>query len=165
MSVSDKVQVIEGTPPALPGNCFTCSSADRKRFVDWGISIEFHGAFYMCDACLLEAADKLGCLSESASKDLLREQVRDKLKIEKLEGELASVKEILRGYKSLSSYLGDEPNPVPVSSDTPRPSKKRDREERGEVESGETGSPEQSDEPGLGDVRPTELVSKPGKSI
>lgn len=50
------------SPEALPGSCFiaACGSASRANYIDTGMSMEFHGAVYICDQCLAEMARLLG---------------------------------------------------------------------------------------------------------
>lgn len=48
------------SPEALPGSCFVCGNASRESYIDTGVSLEFHGAVYLCNLCLAEAAHLLG---------------------------------------------------------------------------------------------------------
>lgn len=41
-------------PPALPGCCYFCGSAEREWFIDTTLSVEFHGAMYICCTCAAE---------------------------------------------------------------------------------------------------------------
>lgn len=52
-------QVVE-TPIALPGSCYFCGSGDKSPYIDWGVSIDFHGALYTCFECTGAVASLLG---------------------------------------------------------------------------------------------------------
>jgi hypothetical protein len=59
VSVS-RIQIIDGTPPALPGKCAVCGTT-AGPFIDFGLSLEFYGVVYLCiDTCLVEIAQSFG---------------------------------------------------------------------------------------------------------
>lgn len=63
-------------PQALPGSCYLCGSATRERFIDMAVSVEFHGAMYLCDLCVTEMATLLGFTSQEGL-EALKKQVED----------------------------------------------------------------------------------------
>jgi hypothetical protein len=52
-------QLVE-SPTALPGCCYLCGSGDKAPYIDWGVSIDFHGALYTCSECTGAVASLLG---------------------------------------------------------------------------------------------------------
>lgn len=71
---------VTNNPPALPGSCYKCGSGTRDAYIDLDVSVEFHGAMYLCDLCVAEMAGLLGYLTPEVSRDLTD-------KIEQLESE------------------------------------------------------------------------------
>lgn len=67
-----KFVVINGSPPALPGCCFLCSTAKQGiRYIDPRRDLEWHGAIYICEECAIEMGQNLGMLDFGMSADLL----------------------------------------------------------------------------------------------
>ena len=58
------------SPVALPGCCFICRGAQRESYVDTGVSIDYEGAFYICNLCVNEAAHLMAFISHDEYKDL-----------------------------------------------------------------------------------------------
>lgn len=62
LSVSDalsRFQVVR-MPLMAPGCCSCCGSSDPARtYLDFGMTLEFHGVVYFCHLCLTEAYNKL----------------------------------------------------------------------------------------------------------
>lgn len=53
-----------------PGCCFICRGAIRDSYVDTGVSIDYEGAFYICNLCLAEMAKMHAYLSFDEYKEL-----------------------------------------------------------------------------------------------
>jgi hypothetical protein len=64
-------------PVALPGRCIVCGSpgGDGRKFIDFGLSMEFYGSVYFCTFCFTEGMNIQGWLSPEQSQLLF-----DKLK-------------------------------------------------------------------------------------
>jgi hypothetical protein len=58
------------TPVALPGCCFICMAATRDSYIDTGVTRDYDGAYYICNLCCHEIAEKYGYLSMDEYKDL-----------------------------------------------------------------------------------------------
>lgn len=52
------------SPVAIPGKCAVCGTSTRP-VVDFGMTLEFYGAVYLCETCLTEAARAIGMVSIS----------------------------------------------------------------------------------------------------
>lgn len=46
-------------PALLPGCCFICRSANKRMFVDTGVTVKWEGVVYVCEDCLREMATLL----------------------------------------------------------------------------------------------------------
>jgi len=108
--LSDSRFKITTSPAALPGSCFICNSSDRKYFIDVGLSMEFHGAVYICNECLSEMAEECDFLSpESAEK--LKKQIdmleKDVYALTKKE---AGLERAVDGLVSAGYSRSDTPN-------------------------------------------------------
>lgn len=70
LTQSDKVTLTK-TPP-LPSTCCICNfSADGTRnFVDFQMSLDFHGAIVICEACFPPVASLFGYIHESELSDI-----------------------------------------------------------------------------------------------
>jgi hypothetical protein len=60
----DKVQLIQGTPPAAPGKCVVCGTTEGPQ-IDINFDIDFYGAVYFCRNCLTQVANALEYKSPS----------------------------------------------------------------------------------------------------
>lgn len=58
------------TPTLPPGCCFICKGAVRDSYIDTGVSLDYDGAFYICNMCLGEMARMQAYLSFDEYKDL-----------------------------------------------------------------------------------------------
>jgi hypothetical protein len=57
-------------PTLPPGCCFICRASIRDSYVDTGISLDYDGAFYICNMCLGEMAKLYAYLSFDEYKEL-----------------------------------------------------------------------------------------------
>lgn len=90
-------------PVALPGCCFICKGAIRDAYVDTGVSLDYEGAFYICNLCVGEMATLFAYLSFDEYKDLRaskEELERINFELIKRVGDLENAVESLRraGY-------------------------------------------------------------------
>lgn len=143
---------LTNAPEALPGSCYLCNTASREFFVDCGMQVEFHGAFYICSECLAEMARLAGfetpgnVLSLNAQKSALETQVFDLTK------EIDGLERVVDGYASLRSNSNTTPvgDPGQLSFDSLSSESAQGRTEG--LGTG-TGTPiESSDEQRVGDV-------------
>jgi len=58
------------SPTLLPGCCFICKGAQRESYLDTGVSLDYEGAFYICNMCVNEAAHIMSYISHDEYKDL-----------------------------------------------------------------------------------------------
>lgn len=68
-----KFNIIQGSPPALPGCCISCGTT-QGPFIDWGMQLEGYGAVYLCAAELLQISNELGYHSPGQWKTLMEEK-------------------------------------------------------------------------------------------
>lgn len=68
-SPSDKVQVLGAGELPAPGACAICGAGDPERkYAFFGVHVDFLGAILICDFCLVQAAEKIGCLAPSVAE-------------------------------------------------------------------------------------------------
>lgn len=135
------MKLIQGSPPALPGSCYLCGNGSRDVYVDLETQVEFHGAMYLCDKCVIQMGTAVGMVSVEKHEKFLQELERVRAKAELLEEERSSLKKVLRGYDDVRAFITD--GSVPSFRDdsaesnlserekelggrTPRPSKQSD---------------------------------------
>lgn len=91
-------------PIAVPGNCIVCGSVgdNKRKFVDFGITLEFTGVVYFCTFCLSELSEAMGFVS--------REQLDEAIEVIKKKNEelkeLADECERLRSIANAIDFLG-----------------------------------------------------------
>lgn len=53
-SALDRVKLVEGAPPCLPGKCSICGNTGEagRKFLDIGLELDFYGVVYFCNLCL-----------------------------------------------------------------------------------------------------------------
>ena len=69
-------------PMVIPGHCAVCGTPNRP-VVDFGMTLEFYGAVYLCEVCLTEAARTIGMVTAeefAKVKAGLSQSLEDKLK-------------------------------------------------------------------------------------
>lgn len=151
------------SPAALPGSCFFCGSGGREFYVDTGLSVEFHGAMYICNICCEEIAKTVKFIPHSEYKALRAENEQLSELTYQLRTKLDVVEESLRGLVN-AGYRYDDGNVVrsggafleDVSiAETPV------SDGAGELGTGEGTSPEQSDDEGMGELRSDDTSSDP----
>lgn len=97
---SGRVQAITQLP-ALPATCAMCGKPPGRvggrevEFADFGLSYEFYGAFYLCDECVWEIADVMGCASPLITAKMNEEKAQSVERIAELEKELEETKRVL----------------------------------------------------------------------
>ena len=117
-------QLVE-SPLALPGSCYLCGSGDKSPYIDWGVSIEFHGALYTCCECTGAVASLLGWVSNNQHKKVLSQN--DELMARNLDLEIEN-RELKQAIEHLSaagfkvevneSILSDDIQPPGSVADT-----------------------------------------------
>ena len=144
------------TPQALPGSCFFCGSASRESYVDTLKQVEFHGAMYICDLCLLDMARLVGLISPEETETLRKNNEKLKEVLFKRDQEIESLRRAVDGLTVARRYSGTS-DPVPeLPVDLPEDlhaniTGAHDSEER--VDSGEEGVTEQASDEQLDGVR------------
>jgi hypothetical protein len=63
MSSNSRFQVVEPGSAALPANCAVCGSI-RRPLVDFGMTLDFYGAVYICTECMADGAKAMGYQDE-----------------------------------------------------------------------------------------------------
>lgn len=106
-SVDNLVQIVD-IPPALPGKCAVCGYAgggggNFRRFVDWGISLDFYGAVIFCTFCIEHVANLLGYLSPEQGEKLELELTFNREKVSLLGEENARLRSALSSLDFVSS--------------------------------------------------------------
>lgn len=70
-SPSDRMQLLGSGELPAPGNCILCGSgAPERKYVFLGIHLDFLGALLLCDLCLTQSAEKIGCMAPSIAEML-----------------------------------------------------------------------------------------------
>lgn len=147
------MNLIVGCPPALPGSCYKCGSASRDRYVDLGMSVEFHGAMYLCDLCVEEMGSLVEMLSADKAKSLTLKNETAALRIDYLTHEVESLKVLSNAVDAVNSARTGNTEPAldgGLSGEEPPVG-----EEAGPADApdGESGPAESSDDEGVDELR------------
>lgn len=111
---SARMQVLSRGELNLPGTCYVCGNGTcEEGYLDFNTFIDYHGNFYLCMTCAVQAAETIGCFTpeQVALMNELGEKAAEKVKV--LEQELANARPILDAFEhamrlaSPSLNLGD----------------------------------------------------------
>lgn len=118
LTPNDKIQIISN-PTALPGTCVLCHGpGDGRKFLDFGLDIDFYGQVLFCDRCLTPVAEALNYVPFDEYKkcaDILQEALDRGIALENDNNRLRSLLDGLVGHSSSDT-------PLPVSTiEVPQP--------------------------------------------
>lgn len=167
-----RFKVIEANQLLAPGKCAGCGGFTKRRFVDFGLELDFYGVVYLClEVCFTEVANKLGFLSPVQTQELNAklksyrghfDVLQDKLS--KLEG----VRDAIDSYHGGSS-ISDSVVESSDSGTVHQGSSDEGVEAEGPVDSGsetgQSGSPESIDVGGPPDVRDDDSLEQFAKEF
>lgn len=167
-----RFKVIEANQLLAPGKCAGCGGFTKRRFVDFGLELDFYGVVYLClEVCFTEVANKLGFLSPEQTIELkakLSERAATILEQQLMLDKLEAVRDAIDNYRSggvvatLASDSGD-------SGDVHQGSGDERVEAEGSVDSGsetgQSGSPESIDVGGPPDVRDDDSLEQFAKEF
>lgn len=151
------------SPSALPGSCYFCGNGSREFYVDTKLSVEFHGAMYICNFCCEEIARLVKFIPHAEYKSLLadNEELSEltyqyKVRIDALEGALRDLANA--GYR-----VADGSVIVSGGAVLETPSETRETVSDGEGELGAgTGTPTESgNDSDVGELRSDEPKHEP----
>lgn len=61
---SGRFQVMGRSDLPIPGACATCGSGDSERtYVFLGVHFDFHGALILCNMCIVQVSELVGCMA------------------------------------------------------------------------------------------------------
>lgn len=159
-------------PQALPATCMFCPGSVRDRYIDTDYQIEFHGAVYICDECVVSMGRMIGMLSKEQAEHLIQENTETSSRMFHLQRRQAALEAsindlALAGYDrfrindrgDLFAHLADsnETVPAPTRTGPSRPSATK-----ASVGSGAGATPEPSDDKELGVVHSNERSTTDG---
>lgn len=167
-----RFKVIEANQMLAPGKCAGCGGFTKRRFVDFGLELDFYGVVYLClEVCFTEVANKLGFLSPVQTQEL-------KLKLEMVSGErealiinleqLEAVRDAIDGYRSGSndaSVYHAIGNLQPVHQGSSDQGVEAEGSVDSGSEAGQSGSPESIDVGGSPDVRDDDSLEQFAKEF
>lgn len=103
-----RFQVLEHNQLIAPGKCAGCGGFTGRRFIDFGLELDYYGVVYLClETCFTEVANQIGFLSpvQGAERNMtIRNQ---KEFIEALQSELKALENV---KDAMASYLGIDPH-------------------------------------------------------
>lgn len=110
MGPSDRVQVID-YPTALPSKCAICGASptpdDPRRWVDFGLSLEFYGVVYFCTFCVANVAEAINFVGPGVYYSAIESAEKLSVEVETLRFEN---EEFRRVYSTLSGLGAVVPN-------------------------------------------------------
>lgn len=146
----------------LPAKCISCGGTglrDGRKFIDFGLNVDYYGAVYFCVPCFSAGIEVLGWLSPDESIKYREEYKRLRRLCIKLEDDLVQYRNILGSVEFLATpHSSDFANTVEQFSETlesdPAPESDDEEFDGSDTESGSSdiSSPEQNpDSTPLGD--------------
>jgi hypothetical protein len=156
--------------PPSPATCILCGSGTKADYLDFGISIEFHGALLLCNECFKAAASVFGLFDKEHCDQLQRKFDNSGLRIIELEVQNSHLRTaldslILAGSDN-ESLLGSHACNVNDDNGVPLPGNYRpeivdqsDSSPTGIVDSGEGTIDESGDDEGMDELPTVESNS------
>lgn len=128
--INSKFQLLD-VPLMSPGKCSNCgaSKPDGRKYLDFGLTLEYYGVVYICTICLLEAAR---LVFKDSDFTPVAESVKTLEYYNTIIEELERIQFIFVGVKGLldelssnnaivdnnDSDLGDSSSDLPIDSET-----------------------------------------------
>lgn len=130
---SARMQVLSRGELNLPGSCYVCGNGTcEEGYLDFNTFIDYHGNFYLCMTCAVQAAETIGCFTpeQVALMNELGEKAAERVK--ELEQELENARPILDAFEhamrlaSPTLHLGTpvvnpDADPGPITVEPPAP--------------------------------------------
>lgn len=114
---TDRVQVLDN-PMGPPGKCIICGNgADKDRkWIDFGVTVDFLGAVYICSLCIDEVCNALNYASPEQTSKMLSQIKLTQTANRRLESERNALRTAI-----LNLNDGGIPISVTVESSEPQP--------------------------------------------
>lgn len=117
---SGRIQLVD-VPHMPPGKCAICGghggSADRRKFIDFNIEVEYFGVIYFCEHCFAEAAIAIKFISPEIYEKILDLLEVFKGRNQELEAENVKLRSALHNLDFLgTSNIVDSTISKPIDS-------------------------------------------------
>lgn len=92
-------------PDAQPGKCDNCgaSKRDGRKYIDFGLHVDWHGAVHLCTDCLKDIASEAGLFSELEAK--LKLLLAEQEKLDSLRNQGVELHEIVvKTFKEFEDF-------------------------------------------------------------
>jgi hypothetical protein len=113
---------ISDVPMFKPARCANCGSSknDGRRYVDFGLEVDWYGTVFLCGFCLADVAKAMGLFDKL--NDRIKELEEKHLDFESLKNQGANLHEtVMQGIKELESHYASI-HSVELGSDNYTPS-------------------------------------------
>lgn len=117
-STLDRFQLLEFSQLQGPHRCAVCGSFSGdggKKFIDFGLYVDFYGTVYICTGCFIGASSVVGYASQAKYSEALTQITEYQAVVASLIDENRSLRNAMDSLRTL-----DRPNPDTYS--TPNPS-------------------------------------------
>lgn len=107
---SDRMQFLGQGELPPPASCFVCGSGNNEAgYLNFGVWAEYVGNLLVCATCLIQGAEKAGCVAPSV-RSLFEDNIRGlQARVNELTSELDIANEQLGAYRTI------HPNANPVT--------------------------------------------------
>lgn len=120
-----RFNLVDASALALPGNCTICGSvAPDRKYIDFGLNIEFVGSVYFCTLCMAEAVRLMGFIDPEVHVKLVHELAESKQAIEGLERDCTDLHALVDSL-NLFGALPNQATTVGITSETSDPPTER----------------------------------------
>lgn len=133
-------------PVALPHKCASCGCStnhDGRKYLDFGISIDFYGVLYICSQCIVPLMNSHGWLSPDQSQELKEANAKLQLEALELRGKCVSYGNALKHFIDNdqlgmdSGIVGSSPTVAKNDSGAKSSDKKRGSDSVSAISSGD----------------------------
>lgn len=99
----DRFQLLEVSQLLFPHKCSVCGGFSNRKFVDFGLDVEYHGKVYICEHCFVGAAKVVDCVPVEKYNQILQQNEELQAVIQQLIIENKGLRDAVDGFRIISS--------------------------------------------------------------
>jgi hypothetical protein len=117
---SSRIRILDA-PILNPGTCALCgaSRTDDRKYVDFGLTVDYVGVIYFCTFCMTELANRVGCATAEQTKKLEDELNSARQAILDFQAEKAALDDAISTLRSTGLFSGTDLSPITNPANPP----------------------------------------------
>lgn len=117
---SSRIKILDA-PILNPGTCALCGASrnDDRKYVDFGLTVDYIGVIYFCTFCMTELANRIGCLMPEQTQKLEDELNVARQTILDFQKDKAALDDAVSTLRSTGLFSGTDLSPITNSANPP----------------------------------------------